>query len=233
MATSSTPKYTLTYFNIQAAAEKCRLAFVLKEIEFTDTRVSFPEWGKIKPTAKFGKLPLLEFDGQVMSQSDAIMKYIASIPTKGTSGDKLYPLDDAMQRFKIDEVLGLAGDMDSAWAPAIYISMRPHLYGYPEGHNKTEQGKALIKSLRLKFIEETLPQFMKYYEGLLGDNDFICGNDITIADCVLLPQLAKFQAGFLDHVPTDCLDKYPKIIAYLNRLREVPAIKKWYAPKEE
>jgi hypothetical protein len=48
---------------------------------------------------------------------------------------------------------------------------------------------------------------------------------------VILPQLAKFQAGFIDHIPKDIMDKYPKITAYLERVRAVPAIAAWYAKK--
>jgi glutathione S-transferase len=59
-------------------------------------------------------------------------------------------------------------------------------------------------------------------------DQFICG-EITIADCVILPQLAKWQAGYVDYIPKDILDSYPVITAYLERIRAVPAVAAWYA----
>jgi hypothetical protein len=68
------PKLKLTYFNIQGAAEKVRLAFVLGAVPFDDVRVPFPEWPALKPTTPYGQLPLLTIDdGEPMAQSDAML----------------------------------------------------------------------------------------------------------------------------------------------------------------
>lgn len=217
-------KIKVTYFDIAGVAEKLRLALVLKGIEFEDDRFKFTEWPTMKPKTKFGVVPEVSFDGQVFGQSDACLRYIASLPGTLT----LIP-SDPLEVLKLDEVLGVAGDLDRAWMAPLYAGMRPTQFGYPENYQKTEEGKALVKTLRDKFLEERMPEFMEFYEGFLGDNKFICGDEITIADCVILPQLAKFSAGFIDHVPSDTLNKYPKIVAYLERIRAVPAIKAWYS----
>jgi hypothetical protein len=103
-------------------------------------------------------------------------------------------------------------------------------------------------------VAENLAKYMDSYEKLLGDNLFIYGNgkdipfislilfviivlsfvdyiEITIADLHILPQLAKFQAGFIDYIPTDCLNKWPKVIAYMERVRAIPEIAAYYAKK--
>eukprot|EP01046_Picozoa_sp_COSAG06_P102267 COSAG06_NODE_48432_length_332_cov_0.665236_1_plen_52_part_10 len=50
MAAAALPaSLKLSYFNIQGAAEKVRLAFVLGRIPFEDHRVPFPEWTALKP----------------------------------------------------------------------------------------------------------------------------------------------------------------------------------------
>lgn len=33
------------------------------------------------------------------------------------------------------------------------------------------------------------------------------------------PQLLYFTKGVADHVPKDCLDKYPQVMAYLARFK--------------
>jgi len=67
--------YKLTYFDIQGAAEKVRLAFVLSGVAFEDERVNFAQWGDMKATTKFGQLPLLSIDGgEPIAQSGAMLR---------------------------------------------------------------------------------------------------------------------------------------------------------------
>lgn len=42
---ASAPSIELKYFNIEGAAEKVRLAFVIGGIPFSDVRVPFDQWG--------------------------------------------------------------------------------------------------------------------------------------------------------------------------------------------
>jgi glutathione S-transferase len=70
----------LTYFNIQGAAEKVRLALVLKGVEFEDERVSFDQWSELKPKTKFGQLPMMTIGETEVAQSDAMLRYVASLP---------------------------------------------------------------------------------------------------------------------------------------------------------
>ena len=58
---------------------------------------------------------------------------------------------------------------------------------------------------------------------------FLAGDKFTIADCMAVPQLGYFTRGVADHVPKDCLNKFPEVVAYLARCKAVPAIKEWYA----
>merc|ERR1719158_1178489 len=136
----SAPSIKLTYFNIEGAAEKVRLAFVLNGVNFEDNRIGFDAWQSLKPTTKFGQLPLMEIDGAApIAQSDAMMRYADCLGTKATAAT------DAAQTLRVNETLGLLGDMNRAWAPCLYMSMSPQTYGYPEGWGKTEEGQAKIK----------------------------------------------------------------------------------------
>jgi len=198
-----------------------------KGIEFEDVRVDFGQWSELKPQTKFGQLPMMTIGETEVAQSDAMLRYIASLP--GAPGaPKLMP-DDAVGQLKVNEVLGVAADLDRAYSPAIYVSMKPEMYGHEADSQGTEEGKARTKALREKFCAEELPRHVAFYETFLGEEQFICGPEVTIADCVILPQLAKFQAGFVDHIPKDIMDSCPKIAAYLERVRALPAVAAWYA----
>ena len=67
-------------------------------------------------------------------------------------------------------MVGLAGDLSRTWAPCLYLGMRPHVYGYPEGYNKTEEGKAKVKEMRENFEANELPRFLTYFEDFLKES---------------------------------------------------------------
>jgi len=219
-------KIKLTYFDIEGAAEKCRLAFALAGIPFEDERVGFQTWTEVKPKTPYGQLPLLQIeDGEVKTQSDAILRYAASIDPTGS----LYPQD---KLFEIEECLGLIADLQNSWSPKIYVSMKPKAYGYAEGFSKTEDGKALVENMRKEWVDKDLPVFLSYIETKLVKNGgaFLCGGDKpTIVDCCLVPLLRGFTKGHIDHVDTECIRKNsPKLAEYVERFCALPSIKGRY-----
>lgn len=228
---NSIPTLKLTYFDIQGVAEKVRLALVLQEIPFEDERIGFAQWGELKATTKFGQLPQLTMTQengttQTIAQSDAMLRYVARLKSK-----TLYP-EEPKKLLLLEEVLGVCGDLAKAWNPALYAGMRPEVYGYPEGHQKTEEGKKLTEKLRTEFVTNKLPSFLGYFSDYLGEGKFLCGEEVTIADLSLLPALARFSSGDLDFVAATSMDGFPKIAAWMERMRALPKIKAWYAPKE-
>lgn len=221
-----TPSLKITYFNIQGVAEKVRLALVLSGIPFEDERVTFEQWGTMKASTPYGQLPLMKIDGgRTVTQSAGMLNYVG-----GLGDGSLYP-SCPKKRLAIDEVIGLAGDFDKAWLPAFYLGMRPANFGYPEDFNKTDEGKEKIKAMREEFVATKLQDFLGHYTKFLKANKFFCGDHPTIADCQILPQLARFASGGLDHVPADCLEGHPEIVAWMTRMRAIPAIKAWYGNK--
>ena len=220
-------KIKLSYFDIQGVAERIRLAFVLQGIDFEDHRVAFPEWGAMKATTKFGQLPEMQIGSETITQSEPMLRYAAALPGKCPG---LMPTEPRAA-LAVNEALAMAGDFDREWMPSLYIGMRPTAYGYPAEFAGTEEHKALVKKMRTDFVAEggALDKWMAHYENQLGDNKFMCGNTVTIVDCHMVPQLAKYRAGFIDHIPADCLDKFPKITAYLERFLSIDEVKAYYA----
>jgi len=59
------PTLELVYFDLPGRAEPIRQAFKFGGIEYKDTRISFAEWPKIKPTTCLGSVPVLKVDGKM------------------------------------------------------------------------------------------------------------------------------------------------------------------------
>ena len=133
----------------------------------------------------------------------------------------------------MNEIIGLSEDLDGAFKPGLYMAMRPTAYGMPEDFAKTDAGKEHIRSLRVTFATQQLPVFLTHLQNALaaGGGDFFGGASPSLADCQLLPQLAKFQAGHIDHIPTSVLDSHPAILEWMAKMRALPAVAEWYAKK--
>jgi len=226
-ATGSFPALKLTYFPIAGAAEKVRLAFVLGDVPFEDETVYGEAWAALKPTTPYGQIPLLTIDGGApITQSDAMLRYAAKL-------GGLEPTDMAMA-LKVDEALGLVGDLQRAWMPPMYMGMRPTAFGYPEDFSKTDEGKAKVLELRAAFIATELPKYLGFFQAWIeaaGGDGFLCGPTPTIADCALVPALKYYTLGVADGVPTDCLEGNPAIVAYLARFAAIPSVAAWYEAK--
>lgn len=221
---SSLPK--LQYFDIEAAAEKVRLAFAVCGVAFDDERVQFKDWGALKPSTPYGQLPVLTMGGMTVSQSGAMCRYICS---KHDPSGTLYPTSDALKLLQVEEMIGLFEDFSRAWSPCIYLAMRPSNYGYPEDWDPAAKA-AKVKEMREKFVNEQMGVFMAHFTKQIQKTGgaYLCGANVTLADLFMLPQLRYFEKGVADHVPKDILDKYPEIKAYMGRLYAHPKIKEWY-----
>jgi glutathione S-transferase len=144
----------------------------------------------------------------------------------------LYP-STPLEELRMNEIIGLSEDLDGAFKPSLYMSMRPADFGMPEDYAKTDAGKEHIRSLRVKFAAEKLPVFLTHLQTALAASGggFFGGEAPSLADCQILPQMAKFQAGFIDHIPTSVLDGHPAIIEWMARMRAIPEVAEWYSKK--
>src|SRR3954453_11207441 len=92
-------KLKLAYFDFHGGrGEPARLALSIGGIAFKDDRVPTSEWPRRKPNSPFGGFPVLEVDGEVVAQSNAITRYVGKLAD-------LYP-SDPWQAALCDEVEG-------------------------------------------------------------------------------------------------------------------------------
>lgn len=59
----------LTYFDLAGMGEPIRLSLAMSGMPFTDERLSFEQFGALKPTLKFGQLPCLTANGDQYFQA--------------------------------------------------------------------------------------------------------------------------------------------------------------------
>lgn len=218
-----TMKIKLTYFDLEGAAEPTRLALTLAGKEFEDERIKFPQFKELKPKLPYGQLPVMTIDdGPMKTQTGAMLRWAGA-----EFSETLYPRD---KLYEVEEAIGVLEDLIKSWAPKMYTAMSPKQYGRPEDFGKTDEGKEVIKTMRTQWIENELPIFLGRLEGLLekSGGKFLVGEHPTIVDCYAVPQLRAFTKGHLDHVDTKCLDRHPKIVEYVKRFCDLPAVKGRY-----
>lgn len=211
------------YFAIEGVAEQVRVALAVADVPFEDVLVQFKDWGTIKPTTKHGVMPEMTLpSGEILTESMAMLRLAGEADPEG----KLYP-SEMRARVKVEEVLGLVGDLSGAWRPSLMIGMRPADLGY-DGKDE-----AVIQKLRAGFLADKLPKYMGLFADLIKESGdkFLTGEDLTIADISAYQAIGYFRKGAADHVPKDSLEPYPEVLAFLGRVEEHPKVAAYKASK--
>merc|ERR1719388_133178 len=153
--------------NWGADLEAARLALCIGEVKFEDKRIprAGSEWDELKASGfcPFDQLPVLEMDGVVISQSNAINRLVGRV-----SG--LWPAD-ARSAAKTDEILCAIMDIKQRFFPSM-IQSNPQ--------RKVE--------MRTRWVEVILPDWLSNVETLLTKNSapgFSVGQELTMADLML------------------------------------------------
>lgn len=202
--------YKLTYFDVDGGrAESIRIPFHAAGIDFEDNRISFQDFGESRENFPFNCVPVLEIDGQVVSQSNALSRY---------AGKKagLYP-EDEMQALYCDEVMGAAEDLTN------------HV-----GRTMGLEGDAL-KEAREQLVAGWLTVFLKGLERLLqrGGGEYFVDGRLTIADLKVFSLTGWLSSGMLDHVPAEFINELaPNLVKHMKRVHGHPAVSAWYAARK-
>ena len=223
-------KLTLEYFAIEGVAEQVRIALSVASVPFVDDAFPFSEWEIRKPKTKHGQVPEMKLpNGTLITDSGAMLRLAGEADASG----KLYPIDDVLARAKIEMVLGLVGDLARAWRPAIYLGMRPEKFGHPP-KGEWKDADDVVRKIRESFLADDLPRYMGYFADMIdenGGNAYLTGENLTIADISAYQQIAYFTKGIADHVPKECLEPYPEVLAWMKRVEEHPGVAAYKAGK--
>lgn len=146
-------------------------------------------------------VPVLEDDGFVLTESSAIFKYIADKKEM----TKLYPRD-LKARARVNE------RMD--WFNTQFYREYGYHLVYPQifdHHKRPDEGS---QKVTLEWGKERAAEALSVLnDHILGDDDYVCGSEPTIAD--------YFGVGLItagEHIKVD-FSKYPKVEAWIGRMK--------------
>jgi len=198
--------YKLTYFDFDGGrAEPIRIAMHAAGISFEDVRWSFPEFAEKRESVRFNAVPSIEIDGKTITQSNAISRYIGKMAG-------LYP-EDATQALYCDEVVGALEDLNH------YVVQTFGLQGDD------------LKQAREKLVSGRLPVFLKGLDELLtrGGGRYFANQSLSIADLKTVQQIKHIQAGSLEHIPADLVDKLtPALAEHRKNIEKEPQVVAYY-----
>ena len=209
----------LNYFNARGLAETSRFLFAIAGEPYDDHRYPLKviDWSLFKFERKefeedrdagllqtsLNKVPSLEANGLVISQSKAIERYLA-------------------RRF------GMVGDSEvqSAQVDAICEWVRDFKTEY-------QKTRALVGDDRDKgmaqWFDETLPERLAALDYLVGKDGYSVGSRTTLADVTLF----TFLTQFFDNVEaaTRAMDGAPNIKAVVDRISGLDNVQRWISDR--
>jgi len=194
------PEYKLNYFNLRVLGEPIRWIFLVSGTPWEDNRLPFEQWGELKGKTGWGQVPVLEVDGQQMTQSQAICQFLA-------------------QRFK------LAGDSD--WEAGKCQELATHTQEcrakWAVHYHETDltKRKAIVEDLKANVFPGYLEKFNKVVEKNGGN--YLVGKRLSWADLFLV----NFLQIWCDSIDANLLSKYPALKKLQENVMAVPAIKDW------
>jgi len=203
------PTIVLYYFGFRARAEPIRLILHYNGTQFEDKRLTQEEWGAKKKSGEycghFGQMPWVEMDGEVISQSKALLRSAARLA--GVLGDNAW---------------------DTAKADSLVDTMTEYLetmagVAFYEGDDADEK--------KAEFVSVTLPGFLNRLEKTLEVNDggkgFLVGSKVTHADFTLFSLAESFEKRLQEADKADCMDSYPLLQGHCKRMAALPTLQEY------
>jgi glutathione S-transferase len=204
------PNYQLKYFDMDGGrAEPIRIAFHAAGIEFEDIRVSFSEFMEQRAGYRFTCLPVLRIDDIVVTQSNAMCRYVGKMAG-------LYPEND-LQALYCDEAMGAIEDL-------------LHKIVHTLGHEGDE-----LKEARERLADGWVTVILKGLDDLLErGGEYFADNRLTVADLKVVGITQWLMSGQLDHIPTDIVERLaPRLVAHAKRVSEDPIVTAYYAARSQ
>ncbi len=200
-------KLKLSYFDFHGGrGEPARLALAIGGIAFEDDRVPFADWARRKAATPFGGLPVLEADGEIVTQSNGINRYVGKLAG-------LYPTDP-WQAALCDEVMDAVEEI---------VGKLTATFDLPAEQMKAQR-QALVQG-PITFYLTRLQQRLEAHGGR-----YFAGDRLSVADLKVFVWISHLRSGKLDHVPRDVADRVaPKLVEHSERIKSHPGVVAYYA----
>jgi glutathione S-transferase len=194
----------INVYDFPYGARGLRVAWLCEEMGLAHTfvPVDYPPDSKYRKLNPFGTVPFLQ-DGNVsMSESVAMMFYIAQ---KYGPTDALPPMDD--ERFAKVLQFALFGEASLSSLMTPLLAVR---FGAPDDQKRNWSAVG---------IESRLKSTIDRIGDELGDREFLVGSTLSLADISVATALRIWRRGVGQDLPTT-------LQAYCERLEERPACKR-------
>ena len=217
----STPDIKIYYPNFPFwRGEVLRAGLYLQDIPFENVtdreKIAALKEKGLNP---FGALPVMEIDGQILSQTQACATYVGKLG----EGKKLYPSnDDILAQANCDEIINGCTDVTTTTSATFRIEDK--------------------KTAREELIDPSTGRLYKHMKGLNAvvckdGSEFACGSKhgMTVADLAVWKLVNWFAGGSLDHIPTNFVMSFPnlkKIYENVEKNEKIQAYKKEYYPEK-
>jgi len=180
-------------------AQRALLGLQLKQIPFEVVNINLmqkPEW-YLEKKNPLGKVPTIEHGDKIVYESLVCVDYLNETFTSG----RQYLGKDSYERAKQRMLTERMTALPSAFYP----------------YYRNRQDPAIVKNLEAA---------LQLYESLL-EHDYFCGSQPGYADFMSWPWIERLSALDIlsDHKISIDSDKYPKLIAYIERMKNQPEIK--------
>ncbi len=192
---------TFNAVKVLLTAEELGYDYTYVNLDLSKGEQKSPEHLRRHP---FGKIPVLEHNGNTFFESNAICRYLAN-----SKQQQMYSSDPIVAA-RIDQTIDVMTHHVGKWLGVYFwqeIICRKFFNKGPDA--------AAIEEAR-GFLEEQLP----YIDGLLENSPFLCGDSISIADTVAY---AFFETQELTSVTTD---QYPNISRWYKAFAKRPSVAK-------
>ena len=210
----------MSYFPMPGRAECIRIALVVGDVQnWEDRRLTYNDWLSIKPSSPWGSMPILELaDGSSMGQSRSILRFVGKVIG-------LYPSGDVLSETRVDELMD---SVDDAFTLVNKTGM-----GLEQSAKEAARAALFLPEAEGTAAGATLQHLSKIdaFIGAHGRGGFAVGGSLTVADLYIATQLAIITSGFLDGVPLNALDGFPRIQAVRASVMTHPTVAAWYASR--
>ena len=199
-------KIKVTYFDIDGGrGEPIRLILHCAGQSFEDNRFPFSEFAEVRKSTPFGQVPTVEFDGEQITQSNALCRYFGK-----QAG--LYP-EDEYQALLCDEVMDVVEDVTNKLVATFRL-----------------KGDAL-KAAREKLVAGPFTMYLRWLDARLvkQGGEYFADKRLTIADIKSFIFTRSLGLGHLDHIPTTLVaDVAPHLFAHIGFISKHPKISAYY-----
>lgn len=190
-----------------------RLVLEEKSIAYEFSLFDLPIPTEFTALNPFNKVPALRHDNFVLYEAIAIARYL----DEGFEGIALQP-SEVRVRSRVAQIISI---MDQVGAPMMLRTV--YQQRFIEKILKQPHDEAAIQA-GLKPCELCL----RVFQDVLGDRQYLVGNDVTLADLFVAPNIFYFEDSAEGEA---MLNQFPKLRRWMERMKERPSVQKVGLPE--